>query len=165
MNGMQPRSNLFSMIGLAVIMIATACTPKATPQPVDPNVMSTAIAQAASVMLTETSAAYTPTSAATDTAMPSPTEAATVASTANATPKPPTIGNFTGCWFGPGPTYILESNISKGKRVEVLGVGNVPGWYIIRNPYFHKPCWVQAADLEIDPSFNVSVLPVMTPGP
>ena len=52
----------------------------------------------------------------------------------------------------------------EGKKVEVLGVGSTPGWYIIRNPYFHKPCWVQAANLKNVPA-DTTALPVMTPGP
>lgn len=160
---MSPRFMQLSVIGFVGMLVATACAPKATPT-VDPNTMSTAIAQAASTILTETAAASSPTPTVTVTSTPSPTEAATVAPTANATPKPPTIENFTGCWYGPGPTYTLESNINKGARVIVLGVGSVPGWYIIRNPYFHKPCWVQAADLKNVPA-DTTALPVMTPGP
>jgi hypothetical protein len=72
--------------------------------------------------------------------------------------------NFAGCWFGPGPTFTLESNIAKGKAVELLGIGSVAGWYIIRNPYFHRPCWIQAIDLKIFPGTDPSTYPVMTPG-
>jgi hypothetical protein len=58
----------------------------------------------------------------------------------------------------------LDSNIIKGKRVEFLGVGNVAGWYIIRNPYFHQPCWIEAVDLKILPGTDITTFPVMTPG-
>ncbi len=161
---MNPRLRL-SMSGLMLVLILVACAPKAPAQAtVDPNVMSTAIAQAAASILTETAAAYSPTPAETDTPTPSPTPEESPTPAVVGTPKPPTIGNFTGCWYGPGPTYTLESNITKGKHVQVLGVGSVAGWFIIVNPYFHKPCWVQAADLENAPT-DLSTLPVMTPGP
>ncbi len=161
---MNPHPMQLSLMGLALISIVTACAPKATPPTVDPNTMSTAIARAAQTILTETAAASSPTPTVTVTPTLTPTEAAPVSPTANATPKPPTIGNFTGCWYGPGQTYTLESNISKGARVQVLGIGSVPGWYVIRNPYFHKPCWVPASQLENLPA-NATTLPVMTPGP
>jgi len=152
-----------TVIGLATILIGAACMPQATPVPVD--TMATAVARAASALLTQTAAAYSPPPPpATITPTPNPTDTATVTPTSSK-PKPTVVLNFTGCLYGPGPTYTLESNISKGKRVEILGLGSVPGWYIIFNPYFHKPCWMRATDLQIDPIRDLSKLPVMTPGP
>lgn len=159
---MNPRCLRLILIGPAAILAFTACVTQPTPPPVD--AMATAVAQAASDLLTQTAAASSPTPPPTDTLTPSPTDTATITPTSSP-PKRPVILKFTGCWFGPGPTYVLESNISAGKKVDLLGIGSVPGWYIILNPYFHKPCWVQAADLEIDPATDLSTYPVMTPGP
>lgn len=146
----------------AAAMLLASCAPKAVTPTVD--VMGTAVAQAAYDLMTQTAAAASPTPLPTDTPTPLPTDTPTLTATVGP-PKRPVILNFTGCWFGPGPTYVLESNISAGKKVDLLGVGSVPGWYIIRNPYFHKPCWVQAADLQIDPATDLSTYPIMTPGP
>ena len=58
----------------------------------------------------------------------------------------------------------LDSNITKGKAVDLLGIGDSPGWYVIRNPYFHRPCWILESDLKIFPGTDLTALPVMTPG-
>jgi len=151
------------MIGLEIIFITTACTPKATATPVD--IMGTA-AQLALVMLTQTVAAFSPTPMPpTDTPTPSFTDTPAVTPTKTAPPKRPVVMEFTGCWTGPGDTYTLISNIDPKKYVDVIGIGSVPGWYVIRNPYFHNPCWIEIAHLKIDPNMNFSIFPVMTPGP
>ncbi len=115
-------------------------------------------------LLAQTAAAASPTPNPTSTPSPVPTETPTPNATVTPEHPNPLVVNFTGCFFGPGPTYILESNIAKGKRVELVGAGSQAGWYVIRNPYFHRPCWVAAADLKFDPGVNLDALPVMTPG-
>src|SRR5262249_1100271 len=151
---MHPKSNRrLAVFVLAATLIAPGCTPKATPPPVD--AMATAVAHAAFELLTQTAAAASPTPPPTQTFTPSPTPQPPTP-TSSEPPKRPKILVFTGCWYGPGLAYTLESNISAGKRVDLLGIGSEPGWYIIRNPYFHKPCWVKAADLEIDPATDIT---------
>jgi hypothetical protein len=59
----------------------------------------------------------------------------------------------------------MESSIKEGEIVELLAVGTVPGWYIIRNPYFQQPCWIQAENLNLDPAFDPSQFPMVTPLP
>ncbi len=49
------------------------------------------------------------------------------------------------------------------KNVEMVGVGSVPGWYVIINPYFRSRCWIAAENLILDPSFDVSAYPTITP--
>ncbi len=153
-----------AVTGLAVILFGTACQSQATPLP---GAMDTAVAQAASLLLTQTAAASSPTPPPpTVTLTPSPTATETVTPTLSGPPKRPQTVNFAACWLGGpgGPTYKLDSNISKGKGVELLGLGNVPGWYVIRNPYFHRPCWIAEADLKIFPGTDITTYPVMTPG-
>ncbi len=160
---MKARSYHRLVIWLLVMILSTACTPQATNASGD--LEATAVAQALTVLLTQTAGAYSPTPIA-------PTETATLSATltpvVQATNTPvhgyPLVLAFAGCWFGPGSAFTLESNISAGKRVEVLGVGSVPGWYIIRNPYFHSPCWMAASNLQFDPGVDTSKYPVMTPG-
>ena len=77
----------------------------------------------------------------------------------------PRTVTFAACYLGgPGSDYELESNINKGKGVDLLGLGNIPGWYVIRNPYFHRPCWILASDLKVFEGTDLTALPVMTPG-
>lgn len=149
---------------LALILIGSACAPQVTSTPVD--VVGTTAAELAMVMLTQTAWAYTPTPMPpTITLTPSFTETPLPEPTSSDPPKRPVVTEFTGCWTGPGPTYTLISNIDPKKYVDVIGIGDVPGWYIIRNPYFRNPCWIEAAYLKIDPRMDFSIFPVMTPGP
>jgi hypothetical protein len=157
---MQLRFWSLKVLTLAAIVATSACAPKATPPPVDS--VSTVAAALVNMMMTQTAAAASPTPTVTLT--PNPTETMTVTPTSSDPARRPQTVNFAGCYFGPGPSFTLESNIAKGKAVDLLGIGNVPGWYIIRNPYFHRPCWIQEVDLKIFDGTDLSQYPVMTPG-
>ena len=150
------------LTGMVPILLVSACTPQTTPPPVDAG--ATMAIQYMQEMLTQTAAAASPTPLpVTDT--PIPTETPTPEPTEQKPLKRTEIKVFTGCYYGPGPEYTLDSNISAGRKVDIVGIGSVPGWYVIINPYFHKQCWVNADDLEIDPARDLSTLPVMTPIP
>lgn len=145
---------------LVMLSLLVACTPQ-TPPPPTVDTISTIAMQLASQMLTETVAAYSPTPPpATDTPVPTATE--TIPPAAVATDMPQVQGQSP-CYTGPGNTYALTSNISDTKKVEIVGVGNVPGWYIIKNPYFGSTCWISADHLKLDPASDFSSLPVMSP--
>ena len=159
---MKPRIPTLLVFGIALTLILSACAPQATPPPVDSA--ATMAIRLMQEMLTQTATAASPTPLPatatlipTETLTPEPTEAKPL--------KRTTIRVFTGCYYGPGLEYTLDSNISEGRRVDIVGVGSVPGWYVIINPYFHKQCWVNANDLVIDPARDLSTLPVMTPIP
>jgi hypothetical protein len=163
-------SLVIGLLALALVLVA-GCTPKATPPPVD--IAGTIAVQMASSMLTQTVAAYSPTPppvtpSATPTMVPvTPTETVYVA-----TNRPRVVGvepyGTGSCWIGgPGPSYgykNLSSHISNAKNVDLLGVGSVPGWYIIRNPYNNGSCWISAEELQLFTDIDVSTYPVMTPG-
>ncbi len=141
-------------------IIVTACGPQATPPPTI-DVISTIAVQLASQMQTQTAAAYSPTPLpVTDTPIPTATE--TIIPTPAATSIPEVIGKSP-CYTGPGDAYTLTSYISNTKKVEILGMGSVPGWYVIKNPYFRSPCWISAEFLKLDPASDFSNLPVITP--
>ena len=148
-----------TIICCAAILVNAACAPKATPSPADE--LATNIARGVSIARTRTAAAPTPLPSATSTRTPIP---ATLTPTSPPVQQPVVV-KLAGCWFGPGPTYNMESSITQGQSVQLLGVGSVPGWYIILNPYFFQPCWIQAANLSIDPRTDLSQLPVVTPYP
>src|SRR5687767_9853978 len=126
---------------LLLMVVLSACASEPTPPPVD--VVGTMAAQFASEMLTQTVAAYSPTPPP-PTATTIPSETPTLAPTKDASIKIVTVINHTGCYRGPGDTYTLISYINVPKPVELLGVGSVAGWYVIKNPYFNSPCWVAA---------------------
>jgi hypothetical protein len=150
------------VIGFLVLTLIYGCTPKsATPPPVD--LVGTRAAQLASVMQTQTVAAYSPTPPpATPTLVPTYTDTPPASV---ATSRPQVLSYLRApCWTGPGSSYKLVSNVSNLKIVDLLGVGSVPGWYIILNPYFYVPCWISAKDLHLASDIDISVYPVMTPG-
>lgn len=148
---------------LLLVAFTAACSPPASPQV---DAVATAVAQAAFTLLTQTAAAASPTPwPPTATPAAAPTETPTQAPTSSGPARRPQTQTFAACWLGgPGSPYALDSNIKQGKGVELLGVGNAPGWYVIRNPYFHRPCWILASDLKIFEGTDLASFPVMTPG-
>lgn len=149
---------------LAVILVATACASQPVPTPVD--VVGTAAAQLAAVMLTQTAGAFTLTPLPpTSTTTPSFTETPLPSPTSSEPPKPPRANQFTTCWRGPGPEYQHVTNITEKRKVDIIGIGSVDGWYVIRDPYFYNICWIQMAHVNVDPNMDLSWLPVMTPQP
>ncbi|GAB4500140.1 MAG: hypothetical protein OHK003_19020 [Anaerolineales bacterium] len=158
------------MIVVLLTTIMASCAPQATATPTV-DIIGTTAAQLASVMLTQTAGAVTPTPLPpTETPTPMFTETPAVP-TEKPQIKPPAVIVFTGCWTGPGESYTNISNIDPSIRksgrqnVVILGTGTEPGWIIIRNPYFNNPCWVRVESMEIDPNMDLSGYPVMTPGP
>jgi len=76
------------------------------------------------------------------------------------------------CYVGPAlKGYDVTSAIKAGTAVELLGRSPLDGWWVIRDPRYHDPCWIQSDYLQIDPAMNTSGLPVYnvpgtnTPGP
>lgn len=152
------------LLTFAIFLITSlsACSSQATPAPTV-DVISTIAMQLASQMQTQTVAAYSPTPLpSTTTPTPSVTDTATPTAEYVATRRPEVIGRSP-CYTGPGPTYALTSNISDTKKVELLGIGSVPGWYIIKNPYFNSPCWISEEDLKIFSDIDLSTFPTITP--
>ncbi len=153
----------FIFLSLAGFVL-NACLPRSKTN-ITPTVdiIGTTAAQLASLMLTQTSAAYTPTPLpVTDTPIPQFTDTPTLEPTPAVT-SIPKISGTTACYAGPGSSYGLVSNLSDTEEVIVVGVGSIPGWYVIENPYYGSLCWVSAQNLTIGPDFDVSGLPVINP--
>lgn len=111
---MKLRSLRLLVLLFAVILIFTACAaPQPTPPPVD--FIGMTVVELASGMQTQTAAAYSPTPPSmTPTLTPSPTESPTP--TNNLEKSTITVINLAPCYFCPGPSYGLESNIPKIRR-------------------------------------------------
>ncbi len=158
---MNPRFPHPVILGLVLILLSSACATDSTPSPAD--LQATNIAMGVAVAWTKTAKAPTATRTPAPTHTPSPTITPT-----KPPAKPPVVSTFASCWWGPwgpGNNYHLESNIEAGEQVQIVGIGTVPGWYIIINPYFYQRCWIQAANLTIDPNMDLSTIPIMTPIP
>jgi hypothetical protein len=160
---MYPRNFPLAALAATVILILTACAPQASPTPTV-DAVGTMAAEMASMMLTQTAAAFVPPTVPPATDTPVPTETATPEPTSDKAPNIITVVNYTGCYWGPGPDFTLQSYINVPKDVELLGIGNVDGWYVISGPYFYSACWVSAADVEIGSNVDLTQYPVMTPG-
>jgi hypothetical protein len=146
-------------IGILVFCMSAACSSSQTSHP-PVDSLATNIALGVLAARSQTAQALPPSPTATATQTPTPTLTVTSSPT-----QQPVVTHFAACWFGPGRAYNLESNIKEGESVDLLAVGTVPGWYIIRNPYFNQPCWIRAENLSLDPAFNPSQFPMMTPWP
>jgi hypothetical protein len=153
----------FLHLPILILTLLTACTPKAPAVPTV-DVIGTTSAELASMMMTQTVAAYSPTPppSPTFTATPAFTETPTLQPTPEAT-SIPYVKGYAPCYEGPGTSYKLTSNISDSKGVEIVGVGSISGWYVIINPYFHSQCWIAAENLVLDPNFNAAAFPTITP--
>jgi hypothetical protein len=95
------------------------------------------------------------------------TSAPAAAPAATATPKAesqdPLVLHDTLCWYGPGQKYEVISSLHHGERVKLLGRGSISGWYIVENPKYHDPCWVQETDLQVDASIDQLNLKIFSP--
>jgi hypothetical protein len=130
-----------------------------------PNLELTITAQALSISVQQTGEVLAPTVVEvteTTAPLPSPTDTTIAPS---ATPQNPLVINSSLCWVGPGAKYEVVSSLNKGETVEVIGRGSTAGWFIIRNPRYHDPCWVQADNLQLDASFDINALQVYNPPP
>ena len=154
------KNRFLTVIWLLANLIVTACASEPTPPPVD--VVGTMAAQLASDMLTQTVAAYSPTPPPATITL-TPTETPTVEPTQDSSKKTVTVIGQAPCYFGPGPNYTLESYISDTKKVELLGIGSVQGWYVIMNPYFHQACWIAVENVHIDTDMDLTQFPTITP--
>ena len=128
-----------------------------------PNAAATFVAATLSVLQTR--------AAATLTAVPMPSDTMTSAPvvvgppTSTSTPQNPVVTVLALCWTGPGDAYPVVSSVKVGTSVELLGIGSVAGWFIIKNPTYHDLCWIQANNLKIDPNLNLSTLKIYNPPP
>ncbi|MDP1714110.1 MAG: hypothetical protein Q8L41_05135 [Anaerolineales bacterium] len=150
-------TRIFQLIssGLALLILLSACAPAAPPTPTV-DVVGTRAAELASIMLTQTVAAYSPTPPPTFTPEPTATIEPTPAEI-----KPPTIKNGPAtCYLKPAAAGAFTSNITNTKVVELLAIGATPGWYKIRDPYFGSPCWVAENNLELDINMDLSTFPI-----
>ena len=146
--------------GLTLALMLAACNLPLSDITPTPDTAGTAVAATLSAILTANASAptlesgtVTPTASPTETALPL------------ATPQNPLVVKDALCWQGPGPVYEVTSAVKAGTRVELLGRGSVGTWWIIRNPIYHDPCWVQADVLQIEAGYNLSGLKVFNPPP
>ncbi len=127
------------------------------------EVIETAVAQASTLAVGTVSTPLSPISPGEPVELPSPTD--TTAPVATPTPGDPLVLHATLCWVGPGPQFEVVSALKEGERVPLLGKGSLPDWWVVRNPIYRDPCWVQASDLQVDPGVDVNALEIFYPPP
>ncbi len=109
--------------------------------------------------LTETQTETQP--AVTESSTPIPVTDTASAPTLTPTPQNPLVTTTAYCWSGPTDKtlkYEIISSIQAGTRVQLLGRGIVDGWWVIRDPRYNDPCWIQQQDVQIDLSYDLSTL-------
>lgn len=161
---MAPVSLQIAAGSLAVVFGSLACGLEVRPPNPAGTVTSlsgtlSAAQTATSVSLTGTAGVPSPAPA-----LPSNTAAGTPAAP-SATPQQPAVNRLALCWTGPGNAYPVVSSVKAGTPVEILGIGSVSDWFIIRNPKYHDLCWIEAKNIVIDPAFNLAQLRVFNPPP
>lgn len=155
------------ILGIVFLFIIQACSLSTSDnQALESQVnslQSTVIAMQVNVAVQQTlSAIATPTPLPTSTNAPAPTP---VAPTITPTPGPSVVTEDTLCWIGPGGRYEVVSSLKNGTQVELLGKGNVSGWWVILNPRYHDPCWIMQEALRVDPNTNTASLTVYSAPP
>ena len=92
----------------------------------------------------------------------SPTEAAEISSRdESGTPR---LTQDVLCLSGPGQDWLVQSSLSQGIEVQLVGVGLQPGWLVISHPdYPEVRCWVPDDHIDLpDPDIltDLPILPV-----
>jgi hypothetical protein len=150
----------FVLAGFVLLLADVACNLPSAPPTSD----------AGATMLAVTFFAYQTKVAASQTALPSnnpatPVSTNTISLQVTSTANNPLVIRDALCWVGPGNAYEVVSAVKTGTQVQLVGRGSLSGWYIITNPIYHDPCWIEAANLQIDPGFNILALPIINPPP
>lgn len=151
------KKHLFLLIILTIPTFLAACAP-ATPAQPPVDTIGTRAAELASLMLTQTVAAYSPTPPPTFT--PAPTATEIILPTPEPIHEPMVRNGPAPCYLKPDPSSVLSSNISDFKIVELLAISSIPGWYKITNPYFNTPCWIYEDYIDIDGKMDLSRFPI-----
>jgi hypothetical protein len=148
-----PRNKTFMPLAAALTaLLVFACNLPSSAKPIATSPGAAAPSQTAAPPDTDT-----PSASLSPTAPPSATGPITP------TPQNPIVTITAYCWSGPNTkTYSYEviSSIPAGTRVQLLGQGIIQGWWIVRNPRYGDPCWIQSAYIQIDPGYDVSGLKV-----
>ena len=162
---MSRRKSVIWIAGSSLILAMLACNIGARkPAPIPAN----SLPSNTPGISVESSATETQTDTPTET-QPAPAESLTPipatdtasAPTLTMTPQNPLVTTTAYCWSGPTSktlTYEVISSIQAGTRVQLLGQGIVEGWWIIRNPRYNDPCWIQQEYVQIDPAYDLSTL-------
>ena len=158
---MSKGKSVFWIAGASLILALLACNISVNgvaPTPVielPSNTPAVSVESSATGTQTETQPIATESSTpvpATDTASPP---------TSTPTPQNPLVTTTAYCWSGPTDKtlkYEVISSIQAGTRVQLLGKGIVDGWWIVRNPRYNDPCWIQQQYVQIDLSYDLSTL-------
>lgn len=159
------RTTLAGAILIAAVLACNYPGQNAAP-PVTVVVVPPAAAKTAALPSAPAVASTTPTHSV------SATPTLAVAPSATPTISGPIVTRAALCYVGPAlKGYDVTSSIKAGTSVQLLGRSPIAGWWVIRDPRYHDPCWIQSLYIQIDPSMDTAGLPVYnipgtnTPGP
>ena len=151
--------------GLALILAMLACNaaaPTSTPTPPAASGLPSDTPQVSAVpSLAETPTGTQAASTASLTPFPATNTLVTPTVTITPTPQNPLVTTTAYCWSGPESKtlkYELISSIQAGTRVQLLGRGIVDGWWVVMNPRYNDPCWIEMQYVQIEPGYDLSTL-------
>ena len=68
------------------------------------------------------------------------------------------------CLSGPGQAWSVQSSLAQGMEVDLVGVGQQPGWLVISHPVYPDiHCWVLEEHIDLpnpDVLTNLPILPI-----
>jgi hypothetical protein len=147
----------FLIVAGPAIALLTACNLPATQ--VESRPWETAAAETIAAMQ-EASALPS----ATETSTPPPPTETSIPSV-TPTPQDPLVLRDALCWAGPGSIYEVVSALKKDARVDLLGRSTDGAYWVVDNPIYHDPCWVNNDNLLLDSGIQITTLKVFTPPP
>ncbi|MGA7193180.1 MAG: hypothetical protein WBW94_06065 [Anaerolineales bacterium] len=157
---MSKRKWIVLLSSLSLLFAMLACNIGVRkPAPTLTNVLPSSISVSVEPSLTETQTATELATTESTTSIPATNTIG--APTSTPTPQNPLVTTTAYCWSGPTSTklkYEVISSIQAGTRVQLLGQGIVEGWWVIRDPRYGDPCWIQQQDVQLDPSYDLSTL-------
>jgi hypothetical protein len=159
---MSGRKSVIWIAGLSLMLALLACNISVNgvaPTPTLELPSNTPVVSVESSATETTQAETQP--ALTESSTPVPVTDTPSAPTSIPTPQNPLVTTTAYCWSGPADKtlkYELISSIQAGTRVQLLGKGIVDGWWIIRNPRYNDPCWIQQENVQVDPGYDLSTL-------
>jgi hypothetical protein len=158
---MSKSKSILWISGLTLLLALLACNIGARPPaPKSKDVLPSATA-GVSIEPSSTEAQAETQLPPTESLTPQPVTDTPSGPTLTPTPQNPLVTETAYCWSGPTSktlTYELISSIQAGTRVQLLGRGIEDGWWVVRNPRYNDPCWIQQEYIQIDPGYDLSTL-------
>jgi hypothetical protein len=66
------------------------------------------------------------------------------------------------CLSGPGQEWVIQSSLTQGTEVQLIGVGQQPGWLVLAHPQYPEiHCWVPEEHVDLPNPEILTELPIL----